>query len=100
MIGPNGAGKTTLAHAVVGLRAPTRDACAVRAASLDRSTRSREGTARGVRPAGPVVPEGMSVRDYVLLGRVAHRSLLRGETPPTARSLGEMLDSPRPRGPR
>ena len=42
-------------------------------------------------PQSPVVPEGMSVADYVLLGRVAHRSLLRAETPNDRSVVGEVL---------
>jgi iron complex transport system ATP-binding protein len=37
------------------------------------------------------VPEGLSVAEYVLLGRVAHRSLLRGETPRDRAVVGEVM---------
>ncbi|HLK45569.1 MAG TPA: ABC transporter ATP-binding protein [Acidimicrobiales bacterium] len=91
VIGPNGAGKTTLAHAVVGVRAPAAGRVLVSGADV-RSLRA-PARARHVAfvPQTPVVPEGMSVRDYVLLGRVAHHPLLRGETPADRAVADEML---------
>ncbi|HEV3213647.1 MAG TPA: ABC transporter ATP-binding protein [Acidimicrobiales bacterium] len=91
VIGPNGAGKTTLVHAIAGLRRV--DGGQVRLSGRDLgslSVRSRAGLVAFV-PQAPVVPEGMSVADYVLLGRVSHRSLLRAETPHDRSVVGEVL---------
>jgi iron complex transport system ATP-binding protein len=91
VIGPNGAGKTTLVHAVAGLRGVD----AGRVELSGRELRSLSDRARAALvayvPQTPVVPEGMSVEDYVLLGRVAHRSLLRAETPHDRSVVGEVL---------
>jgi iron complex transport system ATP-binding protein len=91
VIGPNGAGKTTLVHAVAGLR--SLDAGRVALSGHELSSlrdRARAGLV-GFVPQTPVVPEGMSVADYVLLGRVAHRSLLRSESPTDRAVVGEVL---------
>ena len=91
VIGPNGAGKTTLVHAVAGLR--SLDGGRVALSGRDLSTLSSRARASLVAfvPQTPVVPEGLSVAEYVLLGRVAHRSLLRGETPRDRAVAGEVM---------
>ncbi len=71
VVGPNGAGKTSLLHAVAGLlRATGR----IRVAGLDPADTSRRRMARVVAlmPQTPIVPEGVSVRDLVRLGRTPH----------------------------
>ncbi|HIW64336.1 MAG TPA: ABC transporter ATP-binding protein [Candidatus Stackebrandtia excrementipullorum] len=79
VIGPNGAGKSTLLNAVAGLvqadgvvlwneRPP---------ASMSRRQRAR---LLAVVPQRPVVPTGMTVLDYVLLGRTPHMPPLGRES--------------------
>jgi iron complex transport system ATP-binding protein len=75
VIGPNGSGKSTLLRSVLGFHphdgqvlvdgAPT--------ASLPRRTRARQ---LAYAPQLPVLPEGISTRDYVTLGRTPHHALL------------------------
>lgn len=80
IVGPNGAGKTTLLHAIAGLRALLsgrvelmgRDAGGIR-------VRARAQLLALV-PQIPVIPMGMKVLDYVLLGRTPHLSFLASET--------------------
>lgn len=64
LIGPNGAGKTTLLRAVAGLAEHsgqvTVDGCSADARSVAMVVQS------------PVLPERMTVAEYVLLGRTAH----------------------------
>jgi iron complex transport system ATP-binding protein len=71
VVGPNGAGKSTLLRAVGGIV----DA----GGSIDLGGRSVAGMARrelarlvALVPQEPVIPPGMRVVDYVLLGRTAH----------------------------
>ena len=72
VIGPNGAGKSTLLRAVGGLLPGRRRGRAVRHA--DRPARPpRCGPALVATVAqSPVVPPGMAVLDYVLLGRTPY----------------------------
>lgn len=71
IVGPNGAGKSTLLSALAGL---ARGGGSVHVAGTSLAGRSRREIARQVAlvPQLPIVPPGMRVRDYVLLGRTAH----------------------------
>lgn len=73
LIGPNGAGKSTLLRSIVGLTKhdgtvllPTGDAPA--------------STDIALVPQSPLLPEGMTVAEYVLLGRTAHLGWLGRES--------------------
>lgn len=81
LAGPNGCGKSTLLHALAQVIAPT--AGSIRMAGLElrpgpalgfAAMRRRRDIARTVAlmPQLPVIPEGMSVREYVHLGRHPH----------------------------
>lgn len=71
LIGPNGAGKTTLLRAIIQA-VPTSGSIALDGRPVD--TMSRRELARMVAtvPQRPVLPSGMTVVDYVLLGRAPH----------------------------
>jgi iron complex transport system ATP-binding protein len=72
LLGPNGAGKTTLVRAVSGTVRHDGDV------RLDghRPASPRERARRiAVVPQLPVVPPGMTVFEYVLLGRTPHQGL-------------------------
>ena len=71
VVGPNGAGKTSLLHALAGLLPASGR---IRVAGLDPSVASRRRMARVVAlmPQRPIVPEGVSVRELVGLGRTPH----------------------------
>ena len=88
VVGPNGAGKTTLLRAVLG-SAPF--AGAVRVAGLaDRRPAARARMLAYV-PQTPVIPAGMAVIDYVLLGRTPHRSVFAGDSARDLSVAGEVL---------
>ncbi len=80
VVGPNGAGKTTLLHAIAGL-VPCR-AGRVELAGRDVHRLRARARARNVAlvPQVPVIPTGVSVLDYALLGRTPHCSFLGGES--------------------
>jgi iron complex transport system ATP-binding protein len=71
LIGPNGAGKSTLLRAVVGTLGCSGD---VLVGGSPTAGLSRRAAARAVAmvPQHPVIPEGMAVFDYALLGRTPH----------------------------
>lgn len=77
-IGPNGAGKTTLLHAVAGLVAfeGRVDLWGREVRSYPRRERAR---LVAIVTQQPVIPEGVTVRDYVLLGRTPHLGVLGTE---------------------
>lgn len=94
IIGPNGAGKTSLLRAVAGTVASTGQ---IKLGGRDTGTLDARRRARLVAsvPQRPVIPEGMSVSDYVLLGRTPFIGYLRSETThdiEAARSAIERLD--------
>lgn len=79
IIGPNGAGKTTVLRSVAGA-ADYRGV--VETLGDDNRSLERNELARRVAvvPQQPVLPAGMRVVDYVLLGRTPHISSLHTET--------------------
>ncbi|MGA8115808.1 MAG: ABC transporter ATP-binding protein [Actinocatenispora sp.] len=85
VIGPNGAGKSTLLRALAGLAAHdgTVRIDDVPVERLHRRTRAR---LMALVPQTPVVPPGMSVLDYALLGRTPY-------IPPLGRESGTDLDA-------
>lgn len=72
LLGPNGAGKTTLVRALSGTVRHTGTV----ALSGGTARRPRDRARRiAVVPQTPIVPPGISVFEYVLLGRTAHQGL-------------------------
>jgi iron complex transport system ATP-binding protein len=71
LIGPNGSGKTTLLRAIAGLVPHTGE---LRVGDAAGGTLSRRELARRIAlvPQHPAVPAGITVTDYVLLGRTPH----------------------------
>lgn len=94
LLGPNGAGKSTLLKAIAGLL-PHRGA--VRLGGADSASLRRRDRARSVAlvPQEPVMPGGLTVTEYVLLGRTPHLPYLGREGAndlAAARRALEMLD--------
>jgi len=81
VVGPNGAGKTTLLHAIaatVPLRSGTIELAGRDARRLGVRARAR---AVALVPQTPIIPNGLSVLDYALLGRTPHLPFFGVETP-------------------
>lgn len=73
LIGPNGAGKSTLLHSMAGL--------ADHSGTISLSDgRTPAATDLALVPQSPLLPLGMSVAEYVLLGRTAHLGWLARES--------------------
>ncbi|SFQ35279.1 iron complex transport system ATP-binding protein [Amycolatopsis arida] len=79
VIGPNGAGKSTLLKAVVGVVRAEGEILVhgIAAGSLTPRARAREV---GYAPQSPALPDGLTVTDYVLLGRTPHLGPLARES--------------------
>ncbi len=102
LIGPNGAGKSTLLRALAGTLPADGD---VRLGGAPVGALSRRQVARSVAvvPQQPTIPEGMRVRDYVLLGRNPYLPFWAVEKPSDLErvldtlerlDLGELADRP------
>lgn len=78
VVGPNGAGKSTLLRALAGLVGYTGSARLGGAEVRGLAARERARTVAVV-PQLPVIPIGVAVRDYVLLGRTPHLAPLQRE---------------------
>jgi len=79
LIGPNGAGKTSLLRAMAGIVGYSGE---IAIDGVDATSLPRRRAARLVSlvPQQPILPEGMTVLDYVLLGRTPHLGYLAVET--------------------
>ncbi|NLG56692.1 MAG: ABC transporter ATP-binding protein [Rhodococcus sp.] len=92
LVGPNGSGKTTLLHALAGLIPSTGD---INIAGVDPAATKRRAMARVVAlmPQRPTVPEGVSVRELVGLGRTPHIARFGVETTNDADVVDRVLES-------
>ena len=77
LIGRNGAGKTTLLRAIAAL-VPYTGSIRIWGEEASRLPRRELARRVAVVPQIPVIPEGTSVLDYVLLGRTPHVSFIAG----------------------
>jgi len=78
VIGPNGAGKTTLLRAIAGAIPATGS---IEIDGAPAPTRSALGRTVAIVPQSPTIPPGVTVTDYVLLGRTPHRGPFAGDSP-------------------
>ena len=91
LIGPNGSGKTTLLRTVAGL-VPIRGE--LRIGGAPPGSLSRRELARRIAlvPQNPAVPAGITVADYVLLGRTPYISYLGTESRRDLAIVAQVLD--------
>ncbi|PRX49528.1 iron complex transport system ATP-binding protein [Prauserella shujinwangii] len=87
IVGPNGAGKSTLLKAIAGLVAFSGD-IEVHGRSVTALSRRQRAHEIGYAPQNPLLPDGLTVTDYVLLGRTPHLGALARESA-TDRSIVE-----------
>ena len=80
IIGPNGAGKSSLLKALAGIIPSTGELLIDESNVRDLSERDRACWIAYVAQE-PLMPAGMRVFDYVLLGRTAHLKMLASESP-------------------
>ena len=92
VIGPNGSGKTTLLRVVAGMH---RSGGEVRLDGDQVESLSKRARASRVAvvPQTPVVPGGMTVLDYVLLGRNPHIPYWGTESPADIAVVRDLLEA-------
>lgn len=71
LVGPNGSGKTTLLYALAGL-IPSRGEVEVNGLAPRRAGRRTVARTVALMPQRPVVPEGVTARELIRLGRTPH----------------------------
>ena len=82
IIGPNGAGKTSLVSALAGLRALSAGHVTIDGQRLDGLNDRARARLVAYVAQHPQIPPGMTVHEYVSLGRIAFHGVMR---PPSAR---------------
>jgi iron complex transport system ATP-binding protein len=91
VIGPNGAGKSSMLRALAGIVDSSGELFVD-----DKNLRSLNQRARACWIAyvaqEPVMPQGMSVFNYVMLGRTAHLNMLASETPRDVEVTNYVID--------
>lgn len=90
IIGPNGAGKSTVLRAVGGLL-PFSGSVSLGGTALDRLSRRVRARTVATVTQTPVVPPGMLVLDYVLLGRTPYIRALGRESASDLAAVDEVL---------
>ncbi|SFL27145.1 ABC transporter ATP-binding protein [Geodermatophilus ruber] len=91
VIGPNGSGKSTLLRSVLGFH---RHEGLVRIDGVPTTGMPRRERARHLAyaPQRPVVPDGVTTGEYVILGRTPHRSLLAAPRSVDRRVVAEVME--------
>lgn len=79
IVGPNGAGKTTLLRVIAGLQ-PYDGSVVIDGVEARAITQRRRARIVSLVPQRPTFPDGMTVGDYVLLGRTPHIGYFDVET--------------------
>jgi len=85
VVGPNGAGKTTLLKAIAGL--------ITHSGTVTGADGGRPGPRQlALVPQNPILPSGMTVAEYVLMGRTAHLGWLAQESARDRDAVAATLD--------
>ncbi len=92
VIGPNGAGKTTLVETVAGIRRASGGSVQIGEADVTDMTERERARLVSLVPQHPEAPSGMSVTDYVDLGRLARRGWMRGVSGEDRRAVASVLE--------
>jgi iron complex transport system ATP-binding protein len=91
VIGPNGAGKSTLLRAVGGRLRPAAGEVALSGTPIARLARRARARTVATVAQNPVVPPGIAVFDYVLLGRTPYVPPLGRESAADLAAVADVL---------
>lgn len=89
IIGPNGAGKTSLVAALAGLRQLSEGNVSIDEQRLDGLSERARARLVAYVPQHPEIPAGMTVEEYVMLGRLSFHGVMRA---PSSRDRAVVLD--------
>lgn len=81
VIGPNGAGKTSLVEAISGVGMAPKETVFIGERDLTTFSERERATLVSFVPQNPVIPRGLSVFDYLCLGRTAYQGAWRSAGP-------------------
>lgn len=90
IVGPNGAGKSTLLKAIAGL-VPYSGSIALHGSPTTTMTRKQRANLLGYAAQNPVLPDKLTVTDYVLLGRTPYLTPLGRESAADHDLVGDTL---------
>jgi iron complex transport system ATP-binding protein len=91
VIGPNGSGKSTLLRSILGFQ-PHSGLVRVDGVPTDGMRRRERARQLAYAPQRPVLPEAVTTRDYVALGRTPHRALLAPPRPVDRQVVEDVMD--------
>jgi ABC-type cobalamin/Fe3+-siderophores transport system ATPase subunit len=91
VIGPNGSGKSTLLRSVLGFH-PHQGQVRVDGVPMTGMPRRERALSMAYAPQTPVLPEGVSTREYVTLGRTPHRPLLAAPRGVDRQVVADVMD--------
>jgi iron complex transport system ATP-binding protein len=91
LVGPNGSGKTTLLFALAGL-IPASGHLTVDGLVPRRAGRRRVARTVAMMPQRPVVPEGITARELIHLGRTPHIARFGTESPRDLEIVERVID--------
>jgi iron complex transport system ATP-binding protein len=90
IIGPNGSGKSTLLRSILGFH-PHEGLVRIDGRSTTGMPRRERARCLAYAPQTPVLPEGVTTRDYVGLGRTPHRPLLAAPRAVDRQVVGDVM---------
>ena len=91
IIGPNGSGKSTLLRSILGFH-PHRGLVRIDGVPTTGMPRRERARCLAYAPQTPVIPEGVTTRDYVTLGRTPHRPLLSAPRGTDRQVVADVMD--------
>ncbi|MCW2610777.1 MAG: fecE [Cryptosporangiaceae bacterium] len=91
IIGPNGSGKSTLLRSILGFH-PHQGLVRIDGVPTTGMPRRDRARCLAYAPQTPVLPEGVTTRDYVTLGRTPHRPLLSAPRGVDRQVVADVMD--------
>jgi iron complex transport system ATP-binding protein len=91
IIGPNGSGKSTLLRSILGFH-PHEGLVRVDGVPTTGMHRRDRARTMAYAPQTPVLPDGVTTRDYVALGRTPHRPLLAAPRGVDRQVVADVMD--------